>query len=380
MNPEQKRDPEPAVPFAPSKPYSLGVEVEFQTLDTKSLNLSPLAPTLLANAPTILRPRLSHEFIQSILEIKTGVCRSVIDVENDLLQTCALAEELAEENNCLLYAASLHPFASSRDQVLTNDDRYERIMDELQIVGRRFIPQGIHIHTGLPDGDTAMRVCNAIQLFLPLFLSLSHSSPYFQGEDTGLMSYRTKLFEVLPLAGIYEHMDSWHHFQQEVAFLRAQGVIKSIRDIWWDVRPHADFGTLEMRICDLPTRFNDILGLVALIQATVATLVHDFATVRPYSHQILRWNKWQAVRYGLKGSFVDPTGFLSAERLSVRQAVERLLVRVQPMVEQFETTHYIDLLRRILDEGTGADRQRQIFTQSGDFKQVIRNLHREFWQ
>ena len=172
--------------FVASPSYTLGVELEFQTLDKESLNLAPLAPVLLETAPAILRPRLTHEWIRSILEIRTGICHSVRDVENDLLQTCSMAEELASDNNCLLYAASLHPFARTEDQLLTNDTRYERIMEELQIVGRRFISQGFHVHVGMIDGDTAIKVCDRIQPYLPLFLALSASSPFFPGKG-----YRT---------------------------------------------------------------------------------------------------------------------------------------------------------------------------------------------
>ncbi|MFW2365045.1 MAG: carboxylate-amine ligase, partial [Desulforhopalus sp.] len=184
--------------FQSSRQYTLGVEIELQTLDKKTWDLAPIAPILLENAPSLLLPRLSPEFIQSILEIQTGICSSLVDVENDLMQTISMAEELAEDNHCMLFSASLHPFAYHRDQLLTTNSRYARIMDELQIVGRRFISQGFHVHVGLPDGDTAIRVANCLQAYLPILLSLSTSSPYSQGEDTGLMSYRTKLFEALP--------------------------------------------------------------------------------------------------------------------------------------------------------------------------------------
>ena len=194
--------------FVKSSSYSLGVEIEFQTLDKITYDLAPFAPILLENAPRLLQPRLSPEFIQSILEIQTGICFSLRDVENDLMQTVSLAEELAEENNAILFAASLHPFAKYREQLLTTDARYEAIMQELQMVGRRFITQGLHVHVGMPDGEAAVRVCNHIQAYLPILLALTASSPFSQGEDTGLMSYRTKLFEALPLAGIYTHIEN----------------------------------------------------------------------------------------------------------------------------------------------------------------------------
>ncbi len=366
--------------FMSSPAYTLGVELEFQTLDKESLNLVPLAPLLLGAAPPMLRPRLTHEWIRSILEIRTGICRSVAEVKEDLLETCAMAEDLAATNNCLLYAASLHPFARTEDQVLTNDIRYERIMEDLQIVGRRFISQGFHVHVGMSDGDSAIKVCDRIQPYLPLFVALSASSPFFQGRDTGLMSYRTKLFEALPLAGIYEESGYWEGFLNDLKELCAAGVIESIKDLWWDARPHPGFGTLEIRACDLPTQFGDILGLTALIQSLVATLAESDMTMPSYKRQLLRSNKWQAVRYGLDGAFFDPLGFLGGGRMSMRRAVTVLIEKVRPMAVGLGSGAYLEKLHRILIHGPGAVYQRKAYAETGDFRRVVQLLHGKFWQ
>lgn len=366
--------------FMSSPAYTLGVELEFQTLDKESLNLVPLAPLLLGAAPPMLRPRLTHEWIRSILEIRTGICRSVAEVKEDLLETCTMAEDLAATNNCLLYAASLHPFARTEDQVLTNDIRYERIMEDLQIVGRRFISQGFHVHVGMSDGDSAIKVCDRIQPYLPLFVALSASSPFFQGRDTGLMSYRTKLFEALPLAGIYEESGDWEGFLDDLRELCAAGVIESIKDLWWDARPHPGFGTLEIRACDLPTQFGDILGLTALIQSLVATLAESDMIIPSYKRQLLRSNKWQAVRYGLDGSFFDPLGFLGGGRMSMRRAVTVLIEKVRPMAVALGSGAYLEKLHRILIHGPGAVCQRRAYAETGDFRRVVQLLHGEFWQ
>lgn len=371
---------QPNIHFTPNKYYSLGVEIEFQILDRNTLDLAPLAPLLLQNSPEILSPRITHEFIRSILELQTGICTSMRDVENDLMETCSMAEELAEENGCLLHAASLHPFAKSSEQKLTQNERYERIMNELQIVGRQFISQGLHVHIGMPDGDTAIRVCNVIQIYLPLLLSLSTSSPFSQGEDTGLLSYRTKLFEVLPLAGIYEYFPDWLHFTDEVESLKKLGVIGSISDLWWDARPSPGFGTVELRICDLPGRFSDILALVALMQALAVYIVEERREYRPCSQQILRANKWQAVRYGLDGTFIDPSGYFEGKKISTRKAIELLVKKVTPYSHNLGSDHYLMMLNRILECGTNAEYQRKIFKESGRFETVIHRTHQEFWQ
>lgn len=360
--------------------YTLGVEIEFQIVDSQTYALVPFGPQLVDNAPEILLPRLSPEFIKSILEIQTGICADVQMVANDLLQTCSMAEELAGENGCLLYAASLHPFARAEEQELSEDTRYERIMDELQLLGRRFISQGLHVHVGLGDGDTAIRVCNLIQAYLPVFLALTASSPFYQGKDTGLMSYRTKLFESLPLAGIYDYMEGWDGFIREVESLQAYGVIGSYRDLWWDARPNPEFGTVEIRICDLPARFTDLLAIVALIQSTIVWLVEecqDDARLRSY---LVQANKWQAVRYGLAGRFIDPAGRLGTRGVTLEQATNLLLEKISQYSNGLGATRYLEKIGTITEYGTGADLQRAIFNETNDFKQVVGIIHKGFWK
>jgi len=366
--------------FAASSSYSLGVEVEFQILDKRELNLVPFAPMLLELSPDILRPRLSAEFIKSILEIQTGICADLRDVENDLLQTIALAEELAIANDFVLYAASLHPFARAAEQELTEDERYARIMEELQVIGRRFISQGLHVHVGMPDGETAIKVCNLIQAYLPVFLALSCSSPFFQSKDTGLMSYRTKLFEVLPLAGIYEYCNGWKQFVAEVEDLQAHGIIGSFRDLWFDARPNPDLGTVEIRVCDLPVRFSDILALVALIQGCavwLAEAVDDAGPLRPY---LIKANKWQAVRHGFEGRFIDPLFRLGNNAMNFRLAAMVLKRHLKPYAGKLGSERYLEQLDTVISGGTGADQMREIYRRENDFCAVVRDIQEGFWR
>jgi len=366
--------------FKPSKGYSLGVEIEFQIIDQDRFSLVPLGPTLQDLAPEILRSRISQELIKSILEIRTGICRDLRDVENDLLQTCSLAEELAADNGCLLYAASLHPFALVDEQERSNVPRYQDILTELQIVGRRFISQGLHVHVGVSDGEAAVRVCNTLQAYLPLFLALSTSSPYFQGEDTGLMSYRTKLFEALPLAGDYELMQDWQHFAEIMATLKRYGIVDGIRDLWWDARPNPQFGTIEIQICDLPSRFRDILAIVSFVQAVVAWIVeenHSFPRLNSY---LIKANKWQAARHGMGGRFVDPNGLLADDAVSIAAAVLLLLEKVTSYGLELDSIFYLEKVTNIVSEGTGADKQRLVFEQANDLREMVRICQQGFWE
>lgn len=364
--------------FAGSRPFTVGVELEFQILDRETLDLVSRAPVLLAKAPREVQDRVAPEFMRSILEIQTNVCGSVDEVAEDLGFSIPLLEQVAAEHDCLLYSASLHPFAEPAHQELSVGERYQRIMDELQYVGRQFISQGMHVHIGIEDRESAIRVCDTLQAYLPVLLALSCSSPYFRGEDTGLCSYRTKLFEALPLAGIAGYLGSWQAYLDEIHLLREAQVIREIKDLWWDIRPSPGFGTVEIRICDLPARFVEILGLAGLIQALAAALVDGLVQPVRISPQILRCNKWQAARHGLEGRFNDPLGLLPTRTQTLREAVDEMLVVLRPFLDRFGGRG-IDALQNLLDGSTSADRQRTLVRHGADFKSMITELQSTYW-
>ncbi len=367
---------EKAIEFNISKPFSLGVEIELQILDRESLNLVPRSPEILAMVPDNLKERIKPEFIRSMLEVNTEVCANMDEVKQNLAQLIKKAEKLARSNNCFLFAASLHPFARHSDQKLYDHPRYTRIMDDLQLVGRRFITQGLHVHVGMSDRDTAIRVCDNIRLFLPILLALTCSSPYYEGIDTGLHSYRAKLFEALPLAGMPDQLESWGKYLEMVRLLTNTGIITGVRDLWWDVRPHPDFGTIEVRICDLPATFTEILAIVALIQGLVAEMAESDKHLNP-NMQVLKSNKWQAARYGLAGTFVYP---LLQKKISMQEAAGEIFAKVAQVMEKLGTSHYLSDLQQIIESGTSADHQRKIYTEQKDFSALIKELHPKFWQ
>jgi carboxylate-amine ligase len=366
---------ENTIEFKTSKPFSLGVEIEFQILDPQSLDLVPRAPDILAMVPSTLEERIKPEFIRSMLEVNTEICANMQEVKEGLTQLIKETEKLAYKNNCLLFASSLHPFARHSDQVLSDHPRYTRIMNELQLVGRRFITQGLHVHVGMSDYKAAIRVCDSIRLFLPILLALTCSSPYYEGVDTGLHSYRAKLFEALPLAGMPDQLESWDKYLEMVKLLTNTGIITGVRDLWWDVRPHPDFGTIEIRICDLPSTFKEILAIVALIQGLVAEMTESDKHLNP-NMQVLKSNKWQAARYGLAGTFVYP---LLQKKMSMQEAAGEIFAKAAPAMEKLGTSHYLADLRQILESGTSADHQRKIFIEKKNFSLIIKDLKRKFW-
>jgi len=367
---------ETAIEFKSSKPFTLGVEIELQILDRKSLDLTPRASEILAMVPPELQDRIKPEFIQSMIEVNTDICENMDQVKDNLTRLIQTAEKLAARNDCLLYAASLHPFARHSDQILSSHPRYLRIMEDLQLVGRRFITQGLHVHVGMSDHDATIRVCDSIRLFLPIILALTCSSPYYEGIDTGLHSYRAKLFEALPLAGMPDQLESWNKYLEMVKLLNNTGIITSVRDLWWDVRPHPDFGTIEIRICDLPSTFAEILAIVALIQALVAEMTESDKHLNP-NMQVLKSNKWQAARYGLAGTFVYP---LLQKKISMQEAAEEIFAKVLPVMKILGTSSYLNDLRKTIETGTSANIQRRIFGEKQDFAAIITELQPKFWR
>ena len=364
------------IKFNSSPKPTIGVEIELQLVDEKNLNLKNTASKVLADVDKIFLDNVKCELIESMIEINTNICSTIEDVEKDIVKILSHLEEILKNYKTNINCSSLHPFAIGKNQIITDNPRYKRIMKDLQIVGKRFITQGLHVHIGISSAEKAIRVNNALRIYLPLLLALSTSSPFYEGEDTGLYSYRTKLFEALPLAGMPDYLNDWNHFVHLTEQLQNGGIINSVKDLWWDVRPHPGFGTVEIRVCDIPINLKAILSLVALIQALVVTLSKkDFFS---NTHiQILQSNKWQAVRYGLEGIFVDPA---TIQKITMRKAIENLYTLVEPAFNSLGSAKYIKTIEEILNHGTGSTKQRKLYSSSSDFKHMMKSLRQLFYQ
>ncbi len=363
--------------FTASKPFTIGVEVEFQLLDRHSLDLAPHSPDILADIPPELKERVKPEFIQSMVEVCTSVCHDMNDVKAELTELCHSLEERAARHDCVLYAASLHPFASVEDRKLSTGDRFNAIMDDLQVAGRRLISQALHVHIGLPDGHTAIKVCNRIRNYLPIFLALTTSSPYFQGQDTGFSSYRTNIFKALPRSGVPNYIKGWDEFAELILILNQATLLDGMKELWWDVRPHPDFGTVEIRICDLPSRFEEILGIAALVQSLVATLTDDSLEFPNPYQEIINQNKWYAARYGLEGVFVK---HLPGEHSTMAREAAELLDMVKPAAEDLGCEAYLAPLRKTIVNGASSATQRKLFATHQDFPAIINDIRKDFWK
>jgi carboxylate-amine ligase len=362
--------------FSPSPGHTVGVEVELQLLDSQGLMFLDAAPELLSSIPEVMKERIKEEFIKSMVEINTAICHDVCEVESDLRESLRVVEEGLRPLGAVVYAASLHPLEMGTGENVTHGQRYARIMDDLQIVGRRFITQGLHVHIGVEDPERAIKINNTVRMYLPMLLALTTSSPFYRGERTGMYSYRTKLFEALPLAGMPDDVDGWEGFRHMVQQLREGGIIETVRDLWWDVRPNTILGTVEVRVCDVPTRLRDIVAIAAFIQSLVSTI--ENVNMHPEARlnlQILRANKWQAARYGLDGVFINP---VSARRSTMRQAVGELLDIVAPEARRLGSMERLEDIRVILERGTGAHRQLELYERNGDFRSMIEGVREDF--
>jgi carboxylate-amine ligase len=362
------------IEFNSSPNPTIGVEIELQIVDKNTLDLKNIASEVLVDVDKKFSDKIKCELIESMIEINTDICSDIDEVEKDIKQTLNHLEEILTNYSADFSCTSLHPFAKGKNQIVSDNPRYKRIMKELQIVGKNFISQGLHVHIGIDNREKAMQVNNTLRIYLPLLLALSTSSPFFEGEDTGLHSYRTKLFEALPLAGMPDYLKDWSHFVQLTEQLQRAGIIKSVKDLWWDVRPHPGFGTVEIRVCDIPINFKAILALVALIQALVVKIKKE--NFYSGTHiQILQSNKWQAARYGLEGVFVDP---LTYKKLSMREAIENLCNLIEPTIISLGSAKYIKIIKEILDKGAGSIRQRELCNNSNNFKYMLQFLKEAF--
>lgn len=363
--------------FKQSKEYTLGVELELQLLDKESLALVPKSDQIIAGLED-LKHFVKPELMLSNVEVNTSPCSTVDDVQKDLLTKLDFVCKEALKLDISLSLAGTHPFSSWKEQGFVPDERYARLLNKLALVARRFNIFGLHVHVGIDSDEKCIFIMNSLLYYLPHLLALSANSPFWNGEDTGLKSYRSKVFEALPTAGIPAYFDGWRDYSSLVDMYRSTGTIETIREIWWDVRPHPDFGTLEIRICDVPCSIKHLMSIVALIQALVARLGRAYdegvkPELAPYF--ILKENKWRAARYGLDASFILPDG---SGTIGCKDAVMELYSYVYDEAVKMGSIDQLSGIKDIINNGNGASRQLDIWKRDGDLKSVVKSLSGNF--
>lgn len=344
--------------YGRSTAYSLGVEEEFQLLDPASFELVPVVDRLLAHVPEADRGFVKHELMQSVVETSTRVCTNAGEAVEDLARLRALVQRGATEVGAVVASAGTTPISGWEGQAITDRPRYRDIVAKLQWVARRELIFGMHVHVGVDSVDKCMYVFNAIRAELPLLLALSANSPFWQGATTGLQSSRIKVFDAFPRSGMPPAFPGgWDELEALLARARASGLIPDHTYVWWDVRPHPEFGTVEVRICDAQSRLRDTAALAALIQATVAWHGDRFDAGTPqgalHPQLLIEENRWSAARHGLDGEMVD----LETDTLvPTRHLVARLLDRTEPVARRLGSGEWFDQVAGMLHR-TGASRQ-----------------------
>jgi carboxylate-amine ligase len=361
------------IKFNDSKDFTLGVELELQLVDAETMALVPNSSKVIDSLDSF-QDFIKHELMMSNLEVVTGICADIHEAEADLKAKLGAVLRAASKNSTRVVMASTHPFSRWRDQETTDTERYRGLLDNLQILGRRFNIFGLHVHVGVDGGEKAIYIMNKMLYYLPHLLAITSNSPFWQGEDTGLKSYRTKVFETLPAAGLPFYFQGWSDYLTLVKSYIDTGTIKTIRELWWDIRPHPDFGTLEVRVCDIPSTLEDVLGIAALIQAIVKRLSDEYDRGVPFERPrvfVTRENKWRASRYGIEGAFLTKDG---ASTIGVTEAMESIFDFVKGPAADLGSTKYLQVVRDILKRGTGASRQLKLFAELGNLEDVVLDL------
>jgi glutamate---cysteine ligase / carboxylate-amine ligase len=354
--------------------FTLGIEEEFQIVDPQTRELRSHVSEFLEEGKMILGEQIKPEMIQSMIEVGTGICRNIQEARDDISRLRGIISSLARKTGLEIVAASTHPISRWQDQKIFDDERYELLVEELQTVARSLLIFGLHVHVGIADPERAIHIMNAARYFLPHVLALTTSSPFWMGHNTGLKSYRSEVFKQFPRTDIPDHYDSYSSFQRYVELLVKTGCIDNGKKIWWDVRPHPFFPTLEFRICDIPTRVDDTIAIAALFQAIVAKLnklIDKNLGFRLYRRALVQENKWRAVRYGLDGKMID---FGKQKEVPVRDLILELLEFVDDVLDDLDSRKEVEHINTILERGTSADEQLLVYRETNDLKAVVDRL------
>jgi glutamate---cysteine ligase / carboxylate-amine ligase len=349
------------IDFTSSQRTSLGVEWELELVDRDTRELTGVSDAILATISENgdgEHPKAKHELLQSCIEVITGICQTVAEARADLAGTVAEVQAAADEHNVGVMCSGTHPITDWSTQRITDNERYMQLIERNQWMARQLQIFGVHVHCGVRAPEKAIPIVNALLAYLPHFLSLSASSPYWIGSDTGLASYRSKVFEALPTAGLPYQLSGWDAFEKYMELLIESHAIDSIREVWWDIRPHPNFGTVELRICDGLPSLDEITCVAALAQCLVdrfdRQLDNGYTLPEPRPW-LVRENKWRAARYGLDAEIViDNSGRLQPVKESITDLVDDLL----PTARRLECADELELIPRLIERGASYQRQR----------------------
>ncbi len=352
--------------------FTLGVEEEFQIIDPETRELRSHVQEILEEGKLVLKERVKPEMHQSVIEIGTGICKNIAEVRQDVGEMRTEIIRLARKNGMKVASAGTHPFSNWADQKIFPDPRYDSVVQEMQLLARANLIFGLHVHVGIKDRSLAFQIMNEALYFLPHLLALSTNSPFWQGRNTGLKSFRTKIFDRFPRTSMPEHFETPAEFDEFVRILVNTNCIDNGKKIWWDVRPHPFFETIEFRVCDVPMRLDETVTLAAFFQAICVKLYRlrlQNLGFRRYRRALILENKWRASRYGIEGKLID---FGKEIEVPFRDLVAEMLAFVDDVVDDLGSRREVEAVHWILENGSGADRQLKVYeSNGGDLKGVV---------
>ncbi len=353
---------------------TVGIELELGLVDARTMALSSGVEPLLAHLSATEESPYKPELMQCYIEVNTGVCNTIDEAREDLTAKLLNLERSASEVGLEIWWGATHPFSKWQDQQVTNTARYQNLINLLQEMARRLITFGLHVHVGVNSGDKAIMICDRIMQHLPTLLAISCSSPFWNGRNTGLQSMRSKTLEGLPTAGLPPLMRNWSEYVWLVNHMIETGFINTIREIWWDVRPHHSFGTVEVRVCDMPGNLQDALGIAALVQCLIKGL-SDLIDEGAYQHDchpmMVQQNKWRAARYGNEASLIESFTYKGH---STSQAVNNLVERLLPTADSLQCVHWLEHVRQMAAGPNWSTRQIEILNKTGNPADIVRQL------
>ena len=356
---------------------TIGIEEEYQIIDPASRDLRSYITQFLEGGRMTLRELIKPELHQSMVELGTPVCRNVDDARREVARMRGAIHDLASRNGLAIVSAGTHPFASWMQQDITPSERYVGVVEDMQYLARQLLIFGVHVHVAIPDPELVIDAMNVLRYMTPHVLALSTSSPFWMGHDTGLKSFRSTLFEDFPRTGVPDYFESYASYEAFVRTLVRTGCIEDATKIWWDIRPHPRYPTLEFRVCDACTKVDETICVAAIFQALVAKhikLARENMSFRVYRRGLVEENKWRAVRYGLDGKLID---FGRQCELTARELVHELVEFVDDVVDELGSRSAVEYAYQILEKGSSADRQLEVYRATGSLEAVVDHLIEE---
>ncbi len=360
------------------KHFTLGVEEEYMVLDPQTRELKSHEQQIVLEGHKLIKDKVKAEMHQAVVEVGTDICQDVDEAYRDVSVLRKTISQIAGDLGFWLGASGTHPFSHWERQLITDHVRYSQIVNELQEAARSNLIFGLHVHVGMEDRRMAVHIANSARYFLPHVYALSTNSPFWEGRLTGYKSYRTKVFDKFPRTGIPDYFESIESYENYVNLLIKTNCIDNAKKIWWDLRVHPFFNTVEFRICDVPMTVEETIAITAVFQAICAKLYKlrsQNLNFNMYHRSLVNENKWRASRYGIDGTLID---FGKEQEVNTRVLIYELLDFIDDVVDQLGSRQAIAFVHKILEQGTGADRQLAVYHQTSSFTEVVDYIHNQF--